>query len=167
MFIPWSVHDFAQLMQLYPLLTLLGRSLHSPVHVLRPGFSSGAPNYEIEVFEMIRTINGIPSLQEPASYSLAAPTIKLLSNTTRFAPPCLGFIGSTGAAWYELWANVRCSPLRRMPLSICCSLALVTRARADSSLSHPYQPFWSLFTPTLCRMTARVLRRQRVQVGSW
>jgi hypothetical protein len=67
-----------------------------------PGFSTGYPDYEIEIFELFRTTNGVAA----GAYSVAAPTLlppEIEEEVT--APPCLSFVGVAGAAFYELWGQ--------------------------------------------------------------
>ena len=74
-----------------------------------PGFSTGYPDYEIEIFELLRTTNGVAA----GAYTVAAPTLlppDVEEEVT--APPCLSFVGVAGAAFYELWGPI--GDLRRL-----------------------------------------------------
>ena len=74
-----------------------------------PGFSEGGPNFERETFDVLRAANGVPPRTDVA-YTPAPPVLYPMLNGTRFAVPCLGFAGSTGAEYYELWGNSSASP---------------------------------------------------------
>lgn len=67
-----------------------------------PGFVVGAPNYEMELFELIRSANGIAGPAPVCAPTLEAPISWLGPGSD---PPCMQFRGSPGAAFYELWAQ--------------------------------------------------------------
>ncbi|KAL1508416.1 hypothetical protein AB1Y20_004525 [Prymnesium parvum] len=72
-----------------------------------PGFVSGPPNYEVELFGLIRSANNVTNASIVTCAPHLYPPEQLLPTPD---PPCMSFRGSAGATFYELWGRSASSP---------------------------------------------------------